>query len=311
VDTLLSLRVFLRIADEGGLSAAGEKLGLSRALVSKHLGALENRLGTRLFHRTTRRLSLTESGRAFYDRCVQAVGDVEEAMRCASDSGARPRGTLRINSAHAFGRRYVAPALAEYLKRYPEVTVDLILNDRLVDIVEEGFDLAVRIGRLEESTLIARRLASTQLVVCGSPAYLRRHGVPAQPQDLERHNCLVYTYAAEPSIWTFQRGQDTLRVRVGGCLRANDGDTLMHIALADQGLALLPTFLVGEALADGRLLPVLADWETEQIGIHAVYPSRRHLSTKVRTFVDFLAERFEGLPAWETWRELRLPAGGG
>jgi DNA-binding transcriptional LysR family regulator len=311
MDTLLSLRIFLRIAEAGSLSAAADKLEISRAVVSKYLKELEERLGVRLVHRTTRRLSLTESGRAFYDRCVQPVGDIDEAMRCASDSTALPRGTLRINCAHAFGRRYVAPALGEYLARHPEVKVDLTLNDRVVDIVDEGFDLAVRIGRLDPSSLVARRLAATQLVACVSPAYLRRRGAPAEPSDLEGHDCLTYAYDPDPGAWELWRAEESVRVRVGGGARANDGETLLEIALAGHGIAMLPTFLAGEALASGRLVPVLPGWEGEQMGIYAVYPSRLHLSAKVRSFVDFLAERFAGLPTWERWRELRPVPGDG
>jgi DNA-binding transcriptional LysR family regulator len=260
-------------------------------------------LGVRLVHRTTRRLSLTESGRAFYDRCVQAVGDIDDAMRCASDSTAVPRGTLRINCAHAFGRRYVAPALGDYLVRYPQVKFDLTLNDRVVDIVDEGFDLALRIGRLEPSSLVARRLAATQLVACASPAYLRRRGVPLVPSELEGHDCLTYAYSPEPGAWDLSRGEESVRVRVGGGARANDGETLMAIALAGHGIVMLPTFLAGDALAAGLLVPVLPGWEGERMGIYAVHPSRLHLSAKVRSFVDFLAERFAGLPTWERWRE--------
>lgn len=307
MDTLLSLRIFLRIAEAGSLSAAADKLELSRAVVSKYLKELEERLGVRLVHRTTRRLSLTESGRAFYERCVQAVGDIDDAMRCASDSTAVPRGTLRINCAHAFGRRYVAPALGDYLAGHPEVKVDLTLNDRVVDIVDEGFDLAIRIGRLDPSSLVARRLAATQLVVCASPAYLRRRGAPATPSDLERHDCLTYAYDPDPGAWELSRAEESVRVRVGGGARANDGETLMEIALAGHGIVMLPTFLAGDALAAGKLVPVLAGWEGEQMGIYAVYPTRLHLSAKVRSFVEFLAERFAGLPTWERWRELLLP----
>jgi DNA-binding transcriptional LysR family regulator len=305
MDTLLGLRVFVSIADEGSLAAAAARLGLSRALVSKHLLALERRLGSRLVNRTTRRLSLTESGRAFYERSARAVGDIDEAMRCAGESVSVPRGTLRVTAGHTFGRRYLGPAVCDFLERYPEVTVDLSLNDRFVDIVEEGFDLAIRIGRLEESSLVARRLSSTQLVVCGAPAYLRRAGTPAQPQDLARHDCLVYRYAPEADVWSFSRGAEAVRVKVAGCLRANDGEILMQVAIAGHGLAVLPTFLAGDALCARELVPVLLDWEAEPLGIHAVYPSRQHLSAKVRTFVDLLAERFAGLPPWEAWRELR------
>jgi DNA-binding transcriptional LysR family regulator len=311
MDTLAGLRMFLAIADEGGLTAAGAKLGLSRALVSKHLLALESRLGVRLFHRTTRRLSLTEAGHAFRERCAHAVADIDEAMRCASDSASAPRGTLRLTAGHAFGSRYITPALADYLTQHPEVRVDLSLNDRLVDIVDEGIDLAIRIGRLEESTLVARRLFTTQLVVCGSPGYFDAHGTPDRPDGLGRHQCLVYAYANEPAIWTFRRGKEVVRARVSGRVDANDGEALMHLAMAGHGIALLPTFMAGDALRAGQLLPVLLDWQTEQLGIYAVYPSRQHLSAKVRTFVDFLADRFEGLPSWENWRELRLPTGAG
>ena len=307
MDTLLSLRVFLRIAEDGSLTAAARHLSLSRALVSKHLKNLENRIGTRLANRTTRRLSLTEAGRSFYDRCVQAVADIDEAMHCAGDSTARPQGTLRVTAAHGFGRLYLAPALGDYLTRHPEVKVDLSLNDRVVDIIEEGFDLAIRIGQLEQSTLVARRLASTHLVLCGSPAYLRQQGVPKEPRELARHSCLTYAYAAEPAVWSFRQGTQTIRVRVEGCLQANDGETLMQAALAGHGLIVLPTFLAGDALRQGRLVPLLRDWESEPLGIYAVYPSRRHLSAKVRSFVDFLVARFQGVPAWEAWRQMAPP----
>ena len=310
MDNLLALKAFLRVAEEGSLAAAADKLGISRALVSKYVIALENQLGTRLFNRTTRRLSMTESGRSFYERSAQAVADLDEAMRCAADSGAAVRGTLRINCAHGFGRRYISPAIGDYLTHQPEVRIDLELNDRLVDIVEEGFDLAIRIGRLEESTLVARKLATTQLVVCGAPAYLARHGEPKVPEDLVRHNCLGYTYTREQSVWSFRRPgaapDGELAIRVDGCVRANDGDTLMEVALAGHGLIMVPTFLCGGAIAGGLLKPLLLDWETPVLGVHAGHPSRKHLSAKVRSFVDFLAERFEGIPCWETWREVKL-----
>jgi DNA-binding transcriptional LysR family regulator len=305
MDTLLSLKVFLRIAEEGSLTAAGEKLGLSRALVSKHLKYLESSLGTRLLNRTTRRLSLTEAGRSFYERCVQAAADIDEAMRCAGDSTARPRGTLRLNCGHTFGRRYLAPALGDYLAAHPEVRVDLTLNDRFVDIVEEGFDLAIRIGRLEESSLVARRLAATRLILCASPDYLRRRGAPREPADLARHDCLTYAYDPEPGVWSFRRNGQSSRVKVTGRLHANDGETLLQAALAGHGLIVLPTFLAAEALGRGVLLPLLDAWESDELGIYAVYPSRRHLSAKVRTFVDFLAARLAGAPAWEGWRAAR------
>jgi len=302
MDTLLSLRIYLQIAEERSLTKAADRLGISRALASKHLKYLETELGALLVNRTTRRLSLTEAGQSFYERCAQAVADIEEAMRCAGDSGAVPRGTLRVNAAHAFGRRYVAPALGEFLARHPEVRVDLTLNDRFVDIVEEGFDLAIRIGQLDQSSLVARRLASTDLVVCGSPGDLRRRGVPGAPADLAGHDCLTYAYAREPGVWSFRRDSESARVRVSGSLHANDGETLLAVALADRGLIELPTFLAGEALASGGLVPLLTDWETERLGIYAVYPSRRHLSAKVRSFVDFLGARFAGEPEWEAWR---------
>ena len=302
MDTLLSLRIYLRIAEERSLTRAAEKLGISRALASKHLKTLEENLGTLLVNRTTRRLSLTEAGHSFYERCVEAVADIDEAMRCAGDSAAKPHGTLRVNSAHAFGRLYLAPALGDFLAEHPEVRVDLTLNDRLVDIVEEGFDLAIRIGQLNESSLVARRLASTELVVCGAPGYLQRRGFPRAPADLAGHDCLTYAYATEPGVWSFRREGETARIKVSGGLHANDGETLLEAALAERGLIELPTFLAGAALARGDLVPLLTDWETERFGVYAVYPSRRHLSAKVRSFVDFLAARFTGESEWEAWR---------
>jgi DNA-binding transcriptional LysR family regulator len=297
------MKVFCAVVDNGSFAAAAGKLRLSRAMVTKHVMNLESHLNIRLLNRTTRRLSLTESGAGYYERCTQILNELEEAEAQARQSSAEPRGTLRINAPYSFATAHVAPFLPEFLASHPDLKLDLTLNDRFVDLVEEGFDVAVRIAAtLPESSLAARKLAACRRVVCGSPDYFQRHGEPGTPADLERHNCLGYSFCASQGAWSFACADGRRHaVKAHGSIRANSADALRAAALGGIGVVLLPSYIVGEELADGRLKAVLTDCEAPESGIYAVYPSRRHLSAKVRAFVDFLGRKYGPEPYWDRW----------
>jgi DNA-binding transcriptional LysR family regulator len=286
--------------DAQSFAGAARDFGLSPAMVSKHVQALEARLGARLLNRTTRRLSLTEVGRGYYERARQILADVDEADREASDLQAAPRGTLKLNAPFSFGIRHVAPAIAAYLAACPDVTVDVSLNDRYIDLVAEGVDLALRIGRLADSSLIARRLAPIRSVLVAAPAYVARHGQPDVPRDLTGRACLLYTYAAAADEWRFigPDGSDQV-VRVSGRLLANNGDMLRTAALQGLGIALLPSFIAGEHVRAGELVRLLPGYAAPEGALYAVYPPSRHLSAKLRSFIDFLAARFGDAPEWD------------
>ena len=302
MDRLTALEVFVKVVESQSFAAAARQLGLSPAMASKHIQALEERLGARLLNRTTRRLSLTEVGRGYYERSRQVLADLEDADRAASDLQRAPRGRLKVNAPFSFGIRHVGPAVAAYLATYPEVSIDLDLNDRYVDILAEGVDLALRVGRLSDSSLIARRLAPIRLVAFASPAYLARHGTPRTPQELAAHNCLLYTYAATADEWQFigPDGADAV-VRVSGRLAANNGDVLLAAAVDGLGIALGPTFIAGEHVQAGKLVTLLPGYAPPEVALYAVYPPGRHLSAKLRSFVDFLAARFGEEPEWDRW----------
>ncbi len=299
VEPQSSLAVFVRIAETGSLSAAARALGISRSAVSKKLAALEERLGARLLNRTTRRLSLTEVGSAFLERAQRILAELEEAEAAVSRLTTEPRGTLRVNAPMSFGVRHVAPALAGFMARYPDLAVTMDFNDRRVDLVEEGYDLAIRVADLPDSSLIARKLAPARRVVCASPDYWERHGKPDHPRDLAAHNCLVYTHLAGGSEWGFRDTGGPFGVAIDGTLKANNGDALCEAARAGLGVYFAPTFLVGDDLSSGRLVAVLEAFEDPALSIYAVYPHRRHLSAKVRAFVDYLAASFGHLPYWD------------
>src|SRR3712207_812580 len=300
LDRVISMQVFARVATLGSFSAAARALHLSQTMVTKHVAALEDRLGVKLLHRSTRKLVLTEGGRNYLTACERILAEIEEAEASASLERVEPRGTLRLNVPLTFGFRHIAPAIPEFNRLYPAMSFDLGLADRYVDLIEEGWDLAIRIGRLKDSALIARRLAACRTVVCAAPSYLKEHGTPKTPEDLSRHNCLGYTLpsAIGANRWTF--GPDgEITIPVQGSLRANNGDALLAAALAGQGLIYQPTFIVGDALRAGSLVKVLGSYPTYQPGIHAVLPSGRQAPAKVRAFVEFLAQRFAPEPEWD------------
>ncbi len=301
LDRFVTLETFVTVARAGSFARAAEKLGISRAMVSKHVQALEKRLAMQLIHRTTRQFSVTEAGRVFQARAERILAELEEAEGHATRETDQPRGTLRITAPVSFAVSHVAPALAEFLLRHPDLRADLSLNDRVVDVVEEGFDLAIRVGRLTDSTLIARKLAPARMAVIASPAYLERHGRPAKPADLADHNCLGYAYAATRDEWRFSGPQGAVNVAVQGTLRANNGDALREAALAGLGITLLPTFLCGDDIRNRRVICLLEEWRPQEIFVHAVYPPGRPVAAKVRLFIDFLAARFGPEPPWDAW----------
>lgn len=293
------MQVFSQVVESGSFAAAADKLALSTSATSRHVAELEAHLNTRLLNRTTRKVSLTESGRAFYERCVQLLADLEEAEQEASRAAVVPRGTIRLTSSVNFGARHVAPAIAEFLARHPEVRFDVSLSDRIVDLVEEGFDLAVRIGPPGSGNLVARKLGEARIVPCASPAYLAAHGSPAAPEELARHNCLTYEYVTPRNLWRFRDPAGEQRsVRVGGNLHSNNGDLLAEVAARGGGIVFEPAFIVGPEVRAGRLVPLLQDFEPAPVPIFAAYPSRKHLSAKVRLFVEFLAGSFADSKDW-------------
>ena len=293
MDTLTSMKVFAAVVDCGSFAAAADKLEISRAMASKYISQLEAHLGTRLLQRTTRRLTLTETGSVYHERCAQILADVTEAEEGAAHLTEAPRGTLRLTLPVSFSLLHMGPLVAQYLKRYPDVRVDVLLADRAVDLIEEGFDLAVRIGVLAQSELIAKRLGSDRIVISGAPDYLERHGVPKTPAELSQHNCVTYSYASTGDEWRMTAPDGSQHtVKVSGSLRASNGDMAKLAALEGVGLIRQPMFLVGDDIRAGRLVEVLADYHSAELGIYAVYPSRKHLSAKVRAFVDLLTETF-------------------
>jgi len=299
LDSLAGMAVFAKVVEARSFTAAAAELGMSKSAVSKQITRLEDRLGARLLNRTTRRLSLTETGAAFYDRCARVVAEAQQAELAVTHLQSEPRGTLRVNAPMTFGHLHIAPAIPDFLARYPELRVDMTMNDRFVDLIDEGFDVAIRIAQLTDSSLIARRLAPDRRILCGSPAYFAKHGEPRTPDDFARHNCLSYAYVSDTDQWQFIDGEGTRSIPVRGNLRANNGDAIRQALLASLGVAILPSFMVGADVQAGRLKEVLSDYLPNRASVYAVYPHSRHLTAKVRVFVDFLADRFGPNPYWD------------
>jgi len=294
------MSTFVRVVEAGSFTAAAERMELVKSAVSRRISDLEARLGIQLFHRTTRRLTLTDTGRGFYERCVRVLADLEEAEQSAAQAHGALHGRLRMAVPLAFGLRHLAPALVDFARQHPQVAFDLDFNDRRVDLIEDGFDLALRIGKLEDSTLVARRLAPIHTVLCASPEYLAAHGTPGSPDDLARHALLGYTNVADPDLLTCWDADGMRhRVRAPLVLRANSGDFLLEAAIGGKGLVLSPTFIAWEALERGALVPVLTEFSWPRSAAYAIYPPTRFLSQRVRVLVDFLAERFAGTPYWD------------
>ena len=307
MDRMTSMATFVKVVESEGFSAAARALGISPSMATTHVRSLEERLGVRLLNRSTRRVSLTEAGQIYYERCLQILAEVEDADRVAQALQSTPRGTLRLNTSVAIPP-FLAPVIAEFVTLYPDVSINLTMTDRMIDLVEEGFDLAVRNMLIPDSSLIVRRVASYRFVVCGAPGYFATRGVPKQPADLVQHNCLIYSHSAWGNEWRFAGPDGEQSVPVSGNLQANSDNALRLAAVHGQGLALAPTFLVADEIKSGRLVPVLSRFLQTEHAINAVYPHRHHLSAKVRSFIDLLAKHFRADPAWADPCRSRLAA---
>ncbi|MEO7067726.1 MAG: LysR family transcriptional regulator [Rhodanobacter sp.] len=288
---LEDMRIFVETVDAQSFTATAERLGLSKQFVSKRIAALEKRLGARLLVRTTRHLRVTDLGLAYHERAQRILLEVDDAEQMITSQTATPRGTLRLSAPMTFATLHMGSLIPEFMRRHPEVSIELELNDRTVDLVGEGYDMAVRIGTLADSSLLARGIASVQLITCASPDYLRLHDMPVVPDQLGSHDCLIYGHARH-SEWTFRIEGRARKVAVSGRMRANNGEMLCHAAIQNMGITNLPDFIVAAALADGRLVEVLSSFRPEAFTIYAVYPQHRQSSLLVRAFSDFLVEHF-------------------
>lgn len=293
MDRWAAMQAFVRVVESGSFVAAADRLAISTSSLSRLIADLEQHLGARLLNRTTRRLSLTESGQAYYERSVALLGELAETEALAGQAAIQARGTVRLTCSYNMAEQKVAPAIASFVERQPDVKFEVVVSDRIVDLVEEGFDLAIRVGRVGSEQLVARRLGSMRTVLAAAPAYLEKHGTPQRPDELAEHNALTYAYAATLRVWRFTDATGkTQDVRVSGSLHANSGDALRAAAVAGLGVICEPDFLLAGALARGELVPLLTHYDCGSGDIWAVYPSRRHLSLKVRLFVDHIAKVF-------------------
>jgi DNA-binding transcriptional LysR family regulator len=300
MQNLTDIAVFVKVVELASFTAAAEALDMSQPVVSKAVTRLEEKLGARLLNGTTRRLSLTEAGSELYGRSVRALAEIENAELEVARFQTEPRGLLRVSAPMSFSILQLGPALQGFLTRYPGVTLELSLDDRQVDLVEEGFDVAVRIGRLQDSNLIARKIAPCRQVLCASPAYLAQRGEPERPEDLLEHSCILYSLVSAPREWRLVDADGEMHtVPITGAVQSNNGLVNRAVALAGGGIVLLPTFYLGEQLRSGALKPVLCRFKPQELAVYAVYPERRNLMPKVRAFVDFLATTFGPEPPWE------------
>lgn len=293
MDRLSAMEVFTNVVEFEGFSAAASHLGISRASVSKQVIQLEESLGARLLNRTTRRVSVTEVGEAYYERCKRVLAEVEEADLLVEQLHSEPRGTLKVSAPMSFGVAHLGPAVSDFLSEYRELSISLTLNDRFTDLIEEGFDIAIRIAQSADSSLIARRLSGVRCVMTATPEYLERKGVPTKPQDLSGHQCLSYSYLASGLEWPIFGPNGATSVKVSGPLKANNGEVLLQAARQNLGIAFLPNFLVREDIQAGVLVPVLEQYRLPELSVYAVSPPNRFPSRKVQAFIAFLAERFE------------------
>lgn len=309
MDVFASVKAFVAVADAGGFAKAARKAGAATSSVMRQVDALEEYLGTILLNRSTRSVTLTPAGEAYYVQAARILSDLDEANRSVGELDGPPRGLLRMSLPVAFARLHVAPIVSEFLNSCPGMALELLMTDNVVNLVEDRIDLAIRIGSLESSSLIARKLATNRRVVCASPEYIRTHGEPRVPAELAKHNCLTFSYSTGDRTWRFARAGQDQHVRVLGNLRANHSETLREAALAGLGLILMPTWLIGGDLGQGRLQPVLTDWQAnvgrhsstahQEGGIYALYLADRRTSGKVHAFTQFLANKFGSPPYWD------------
>jgi DNA-binding transcriptional LysR family regulator len=291
VDKLASLRAFVKVVELGSFSEAGRELRLSRSAVSKHVADLENDLGVQLLNRTTRRASPTENGQTYFERALVILADLDAADRSVAHLQSAPRGLLRVNAPMSFGTIRLGPVIADFMARYPELRIQLVLSDEHVDPVQQGLDVTLRIAELESSSLIARKIVPIDRVVCASPDYLARRGTPAHPNDLRDHNCLTYGFLSTGNQWKLSGADGDHWIQPRWTLCANNAEVLRDAAIKGCGIALLPVFIAAEELKNGALRSILADYNSPPLTLYAIYPPTRHLAVKVRLFIDFLVER--------------------
>ncbi|MBA2484177.1 MAG: LysR family transcriptional regulator [Nitrosomonas sp.] len=291
--------VFARVVEAGSFSEAARRLDISRSAVSKGVAKLEKGLGVRLLNRSTRHLSLTEAGKAFAEFSANILEKAEQAERVVSSLQAEPQGLLKVSASVAFGTLHVAPALADFLDQYPKIRIDLTITDHHVDLVEEGYDVLIRVTNEPDLNLVARKLAPARRILCATPKYFQQHGIPRTPEELVAHNCLDYTLSGEQGYWRFTGPMGEISVPVSGTLRINDDDALSQAVLGGLGIALLPTFTVGKDLQCGNLQAVLSEYISVERHIYACYFHSRYLPAKIRAFIDFLAQRIGVVPYWD------------
>ena len=298
MDRIDAMRAFCAVVEAGGFAAAADRLGLSTSAISRHVAQLEGHLNVRLLNRTTRKVSPSDAGSAYFVRCAQLLADIEETEAVVAGAAHRPQGRLRVSAPIAFAVHRLAPAFAAFVQRYPAVELDLVLSDGMADFVDEGLDLAIRVGRMGSDTLVARRIDRAAMVLAAAPAYLRARGTPARPEELAAHDCLVYSHAASGNLWSFEDAHGVAAtVRVRAPVRANNSLVLAEIAAHGGGIVQAPDFLLRPWLARHALVPVLAHWRGRDLPVHAVYPTRRYLSSKVQAMVGFLSDWFAASPA--------------
>lgn len=299
MDRFEEMRTFVRVVDTGSFIEAARRMNSARSAVSRRVAELEARLGVQLLKRTTRRVSLTEAGQLFYRRCQRILAELEDSERAVASEHHEIQGLIRIATPLSFGQRHLSPLLDEFLQQHPGLRVDINLNDSMINLMAEEMDLGIRIGKLEDSSMVARRLAPVNLLVCASPAYLEEHGEPETPEALTRHWGLDYSNIPEGQMWQFtDQNGSTTAVKIPYRMRANNGDVLLNAAIDGLGIIISPSFIAHEAIARQQLVPILCDYDVGNANIYAIYPAQRHLPRRVRALIDFLAERFGVNPAW-------------
>lgn len=297
MDLSSELGFFYSLARTGSLTATARELNLTPPAVSKRLAQLEARLGVRLLNRTTRRVSLTEEGELYYREAARILSDIEQLEQTIASRRAVPRGLVRVNATFGFGHRYIAPAISKFVRSYPEVRVQLQLTDKPINLADEGYDIGIRLGQMEDASLITRGIARNRQLLVASPAYLKRHGTPTHPSELARHDCLVIRENDAYGVWKFTRKSETETIRVSGTLASNNGEVVRNWALEGHGIMLRSEWDLGDHLRRGKLVQVLPEWHSPDADIHAVFPQRLHLSAKVRVLIDFLVDTFAE-PPW-------------
>ncbi|MDH3355670.1 MAG: LysR family transcriptional regulator [Chromatiales bacterium] len=305
MDRFEEMRTFVKVVEAGSLSAAADRLDIAKSAVSRRLADLESRLGVQLLNRTTRRLNLTDSGSLFYQRCQRILADLEESEQYVSSEHTNLRGTIRIAAPLTFGIHHLSPLFDEFLKEHPALRLDLDLNDRTVNLMDEGVDLGIRIGQLQDSSMMARKLTSAKMILCASPEYLEKHGEPKTPGDLKKHYGLNYSNLSERELWQFTHEDGKhYSVPVPFRMRSNNGDVLNRAALDSLGVVATMSFICYRELEQGSLRQILSEYKMEEVGIYAVYPAQRHLPGRVRLLIDYLVEQFGDEPYWDRFFKL-------